>query len=44
MKIKKQKVEKKCFIKRKLKLQDYKNYLNVAKIDGKLKLFRREKI
>ena len=40
--IKNQKVQKKCVIKRKLKFQDYKNCLNAAKADGKLKYLEKE--
>ena len=43
IKIKKQKVQK-SFIKRERKFQDYKNYLNEAKIDEKLKYLEKEKI
>ena len=40
--IKTQKAQKKCVIKRKLKFQDYKNCLNAAKADGKLKYLEKE--
>ena len=40
--IKNQKVQKQCVIKRKLKLQDYKNCLNAAKTDGKLKYLEKK--
>ena len=43
IKIKKQKVQK-SFIKRERKFQDYKNCLNGAKIDEKLKYLEKEKI
>ena len=43
MKIKNQKVQKKCVIKRKIKFKDYKNCLNAAKIDGKLKYLEKKK-
>ena len=43
MKIKKQKGTRKCLIKGELKFQDYKNCLNAAKIDGKLKYLERKK-
>ena len=35
-KIKKQKAQKKCDIKRKLKFEDYKNYLEAAQIENKI--------
>ena len=35
--------KKKCVIKRELKFQDYKNCLNAAKIDGKLKYLEKKK-
>ena len=43
IKIKKQKVQK-SFIKREHKLQDYKNCLNAAKIDEKLKYLEKGNI
>ena len=42
MKIKNQKTQKKCVIKRKLKFQDYKNCLEVAQIERKIKLFKKK--
>ena len=41
---KKAKDTKKSVLKRKLKFQDYKNCLNIAKIDGKLKYLEKKKI
>ena len=41
IKIKNAKGTKKCVIKRELKSPDYKNCLNVAKIDGKLKYLKK---
>ena len=41
---KKTKGTKKCFIKRKLKFQDYKNYLEAAQIGRKMKYLRKKKI
>ena len=39
---KKSKDTKKCVIKRKLKFQDYKNCLEVAQIERKIKLFKKK--
>ena len=41
---KKTKGTKKCIIKRKPKLQDYKNCLRTAQIDGKIKYLEKKKI
>ena len=43
MKIKRRKVQKKCIIKRKPKLQDYKNCLRTAQIVGKIKYLEKKK-
>ena len=42
MKIKKEKGTKKCVIKRKLKFQDYKNYLGAAQIERKITYLRKK--
>ena len=44
MKIKKQKVKKKCLIKRRLKLQDYKNCLEAVQIEKNIKYLEEKKI
>ena len=44
MKIKRRKGTKKCVIKRTLKFQDYKDSLNAAKTDGKLKYLEKKEI
>ena len=44
MKIKKTKDTKKCFIKRKLKIEDYKNYLEAAQLDNKINHLEKNKI
>ena len=43
MKIKKTKDTKKCFIKRKLKFEDYKNYLEAAQLDNKINHLEKNK-
>ena len=44
MKIKKQKAQKKCAIKRKVKFQDYKNCLEAAQIEWKINYLEKKKI
>ena len=44
MKIKKQKAQKKCVIKRKLKFKDYKKCLEVAQIERKINYFKKNRI
>ena len=44
VKIKKQKAQKRCVIKRKLKLQDYRNCLEAAQIERKINYLRKNKI
>ena len=44
MKIKKQKVQKKCVLKRKLKFKDYKNFLKASEIENKINYGGNKKI
>ena len=44
VKIKKQKAQKRCVIKRKLKFQDYRNCLEAAQIERKINYLRKKKI
>ena len=44
MKMKKQKVQKKCVLKRKLKFKDYKNFLKASEIENKINYGGNKKI
>ena len=44
MQIKKQKAQKKCFIKRKLKFENYKNCLEATQFEDKLQHLEKKKI
>ena len=44
MKIKKQKAQKKCFLKRKLKFENYKNCLEATQLDNKINYLEKNKI
>ena len=44
MKIKKQKAQKKCFLKRKLKFENYKNCLEATQLDNKIDYLEKNKI